>query len=143
MTTITIADPLVDLLDWCRTHPDLTPLLGARTYWKFTASIDTYPAMRIYDSVLPVILPSGGGLPITDAHIAFDIFGGAPADFLAVKQIATTLVAILHTFPQNYIIGNTMVKNAEVTGGINSPDPATGNPRYVLDSRWTCTPINS
>jgi hypothetical protein len=139
MATLVLPDPIVDLRDWFRTHPDLMPLAGDRWYWKFPDALATWPAVRMYDSEPPVILPNGGGIPLIDAHIAFDIFGGSDADFLTVKAISLTLVAILNQLQSDTIIGNTMVKNADATGGINSPDPATGFPRYVLDTRWLCT----
>lgn len=138
-TPLVLPDPLVDLRDWARTHPRLVPLLAGRVYWNFPDDLNTYPAVRIYDSVVPTILPSGGGIPAVDAHIAWDIFGGAKTDFLAVKAISITLVAILNELQPDTIIGDTRVKNVDAIGGINSPDPATGFPRYVLDTRWLCT----
>jgi hypothetical protein len=140
MTTMTpVCNPLIDLKPWLIAQPDLAPLHGGRVFFKFPVGLDAYPAVRMYNSVLPVFLPNDGGMPVVDAHIAFDVFGGSDEDFDAVNAIATTLVGVLNAIQPGTVIGGTRVLDADAIGGTDSPDPATGWPRYILDTRWTCT----
>src|SRR5207248_1331565 len=103
-----------------------------------------YPAVRLYDSVPPSIAPNGGAIPLVDAMVAFDIFGDASdGSFQAVKAVATTLTAVIDAINCGTIIGGTRVLNADVIGGSSDDDPATGWPRYVIDTRWLCVAANS
>lgn len=141
---LVLADPVIDLLPWTKTQAQLAPLHGGRVYWRFPTGLKTYPAIRLYDAVPPLIPPSGGGLPMVEAHVAFDIWAdpeGDGTDFPAVKQIATTIVAVFHDMAPGTLIGNTLVKNADATTAVFSPDPETGCARYVIGvSIYATTP---
>lgn len=143
---VIVPDFLSDARHWLRRHPDLQPLVGARVFFRIPDSA-TFPLQRIY-RMGGAMQQGGGGIPVQDFLLSIECWGAAPGTpqstpfngYDAVREIVAATESAIWQLPSGTQInpsGRTLVIDAAVSNAIDSPDPDTGAPRYVLDSRFT------
>lgn len=128
-----LPNPLLDFRAWSRTQPDLTAVLGDRTYWHFPDQV-VFPAARLYQTYYRI---QPGQAPVVDADLSWDIWAGSGEDFTTVAETAATLVEALHQLGSGTVIGNCKVLNADVINAVPTADPEAGLPRFLVDARIT------
>lgn len=144
--TVIVPDFLSDARYWLRRQSDLVPLVDGRVFFRIPPNA-IFPLQRIYRSG-GGMRQSGGGTPIQDIMLSIECWGAAPDSptatssngYNAVRSVvAATESAIWQLTSRTQInpTGQTIVVDAAVLTGIDSPDPETGSPRYVLDSRFS------
>lgn len=144
--TVVVPDFMSDARFWLRRVPDLVPLVGGRVVFRIRPDTP-FPLQRIYRSG-GGMRQSGGGAPIQDIMLSIECWGAEPNSpqstssngYEAIRQIVAATESAIWQLPSRTQInpsGQTIVVDAAVLNAIDSPDPETGSPRYVLDSRWS------
>jgi hypothetical protein len=144
--TVVVPDVLSDVRYWLRRQSDLVPLVGGRVVFRIPDTM-AFPLQRIYRSG-GGIRQSGGDTPIMDVLVSIECWGAPPNTpgsssangYTTVRQIVAATESAIWQLPSRTLLnpgGLTVVVNAAVTNAIDAPDPDTGAPRYVLDSRWS------
>jgi hypothetical protein len=149
--SVIVPDVLLDLRSWLRTEATLVPYHAGRVFFSlpsfvFTSADTAYTAngslvMRLYRT--------GGGMragteiPIDDAVIAIECWGGKGADYQNVRAMALATMSAFHhlgTAAEGLASSATSkVLNSTCTGAIDSPDPESGWPRQILHAHLSAT----
>lgn len=140
MTTTTYPDVLGDLRTWCRALPGLSSISG-RVFFHIPTTTPTFPLVRLY---LVGGGPDGNEAPVENIRVAFEIWGrplrggGAtgPGTYGDITALMLAIKAGLHDLV-GPIGTTTVVLNAEATNVLQSPDPDTGAPRFIVDALLT------
>lgn len=126
-------DFLTDFKDWAIAHPDLT----ANVVWRF-------PKQPVY----PIILLHGAGrvrlageAPFWSQRLAYQVWTNDDAQFTAIKNLADALCGALDDITSMTVIGTSLVRSVTGTSCDESPDPDTGWPRFIVNTRITATHI--
>jgi hypothetical protein len=144
--TVIVPDFLSDVRYFLRRQSDLVPLVGGRVFFRIPDTA-LFPLQRIYRSG-GGIRQAGGDAPIQDILLSVECWGAPPDSpqasssngYESIRQIVAATESAIWQLPSGTQInpsGQTLVVSAVVTNAIDSPDPDTGSPRYVLDSRWS------
>lgn len=136
--TVIVPDAMNDLRWWLRRVPDLVPLVGGRVVFRIRDDTP-FPLQRIYRSG-GGMRQDGGGTPIQDILLSIECWGAAENGYDAVRAIVAATESAVWQLTSGTRInptGQTLVVDSIVTNSIDSPDPDTGAPRYILDSRFT------
>jgi hypothetical protein len=136
--TVVFPDVLNDVRYWLRRHPDLAPITGGAVFFRIPTTPSSWPLQRIYrlgGGVRP-----GTDAPIQDVLVSIECWHNQDSGYQALRQLVAATESAVWTLPSAARInpsGQTLVTDAAVTNAIDSPDPDTGYPRYVLDTRFT------
>lgn len=149
---VVIPDFMPDVRYWLRTHPDLAPFHAGRVFFRIpdAGKVSGGVLMRLY-RIGGGIADLGGDAPISTFDISIEcwcIQTPTTPDprklYTTVRQMAdATVSALFQVIPGSLLnpTGQTRALNALATTVIDSPDPETGDPRMVVDSRWTFAPL--
>lgn len=118
-----------DLRDWARA----VPIAGGRVYMRIPETVPVYPVVRLFRSGGS---RQPGDTPIYNVNVAWDVWGGAEADFDAVETATAALVDAIDYMGADDL-STTRILNADAQNVIISPDPETGWPRNIIDSQFT------
>lgn len=129
---IVFPDVLGDVRAWLRAHPDLTPLVNGRVFFRIPETA-SFPLIRIYQAGGAV---QPGDAPVQDVRLAFDIWGSGK-QYAQTTQAKLAVESACHRLPVPCRLGTTQVGNAQVTSALFLPDPQTGDPRWVVDALFT------
>lgn len=141
MTVLTYVDAELAVRTWCRTHPVLTGLVGARTFFGLPENYlpsAKGPAITVNliggapDSTTPLDLP----------ELQFDCWGVTKAEAAAVRL---GLLRALHSLTRTTVttsLGDVILADARVTGGLFSPDNSADPvlPRYIVTAQLAVLP---
>lgn len=152
MPALVIPDALPDIRYWLRTHPLLVPLHLGRVFFRLPdpQNIGGWPIMRIYRLPGGGIVETGGDTPFYRMYVTVECWSNGPPerrgfDFASVRQLAQAAESALWDLDSGTLLnpaGNgTRAQAALATGTIDSPDPDTGWPRMVVDTRWDLLPL--
>lgn len=137
--TVVFADALPDIRYWLRNQPDLNALHAGRVFFRLPAQPGGWPLMRIYQhGGAPVEL--GGDAPLDELLVSVECWHNQPAGYQQARQLTVALRSVLHFLPAGTVLNpssSTVALAAAVTNVIDSPDPDSGWPRLVCDTRWT------
>src|SRR5688500_16412832 len=133
MTVLTYVDAELAVRTWARTHPDLTPVVGARTFFGLPA--DYLPSAK--GPAITVNLIGGSPdaqSPLDLPELQFDCWGANKAEAAAVRL---ALLGALHSLTRTTVTttaGDVILADARVTGSLFSPDASADPvlPRYVV-----------
>lgn len=144
--TVIVPDFMSDARFWLRRQSDLVALRGARVFFRIPPDA-IFPLQRIYRTG-GGMQQGGGGAPVQDILLSIECWGAAPDSpgatssngYDAVRSLVAATESAIWQLPSKTQInptGQTLVVDAAVTNSIDSPDPDSGSPRYVVDSQWT------
>lgn len=139
-------DTLSDVRYWLRRHPLLVPFHAGRVVLRIPQETViaplVWPLIRI--SKVGGSIVGSGGVPLETVRIQMDCWG-RPASTTAangygpLRQMVLALKSALWQLPSGTLInptGQTVVTDASVVLDMDSPDPDTGQPRYVVDGQF-------
>jgi hypothetical protein len=144
-TVYTVPDVLNDVRYWLRRQADLAAVHAGRVFFRIPDNQASFPLMRIYRTG-GGMRQTGGGAPISDVLISIECWSNLERLYGTVRQLAQVTEAALWSLPSGMQInpaGLTVVIDAMVLNVIDSPDPDTGWPRIVCDTRWSVIAANS
>lgn len=135
--TVVYPPAMLDIRYWLRRHPDISPYTNGRTFFRIPENAQ-FPLQRIYRS--------GGGrqqgrdAPVQDVLVSIECWSNLDGGYQALSQMVTATQSAVDDLPSRSLINptsTTLVVDAQVTNLIDSPDPDTGWPRFIVDSRFT------
>lgn len=136
--TILVADPMPDIRYWLRTQPDLQAIHNGRVFFRIPNQQSQFPLLRIYRHG-GGITSDGGDARTSTVNVTVEAWHNVQADYNLARQLAVALESALWTLPPSTLLNpgsDTVAYNAEVTSTIDMPDPESGWPRLICDTRW-------
>lgn len=137
-----LPDYLNDVRYWLRHNTALSPILSGRVFFHIPDGQTKYPLIRMYRAGGGLV-QMGGETPLMSMNISLDCWHNVDTGYTSLRLLVQALEAELFTLPSNTTInpsGSTVALDAVVTNALDSPDPALGWPRYVVDTRWVFQP---
>lgn len=139
--TVIFPDAINDIRYFLRRHPDLTPFTNGRVVFRIPTKDPVFPLQRIYRTGGGV-QQGGGGAPIQDILVSIECWHNLLTGYGALRQLVAATESAVFSIPSKTLIspiGNTLVLDAICLNVIDSPDPADGWPRFIVDTRFTVT----
>lgn len=138
--SIVIPDYMPDIKAWLKAHPTLTPLHAGRVFFRIPTKQAQWPILRLYQMTGGMMSQGGDGTE-SQVFIAIEVIGQPQSfDYTPVRQLATAVESVLWTMAAGTVLnpgtGQTVAHDARSMNRIDSQDPDTGSPRFVLDTRW-------
>lgn len=127
--TVIFSDALLDIRAWLRADPDMRAFHSGRVFYRIPDNPSGYPLLRLYRV--------GGGtsatseVPEQTIRIGLEVWGAVNSDYSKVRQLVTAIESSFHQ-ASNLVVGGTLIQNASIQGSIDSPDPDTGCPRFII-----------
>lgn len=135
--TVVFPDVLGDLRYWLRRHPDLAPITAGRVFFRIPEKPGGWPLQRIYRHGGGA-RPTGGGAPVQDVLVSVECWHNVDSGYQVLRQLVAATESAFWTLTSDTLLnpaGTTLAVDAAVTNVIDSPDPETGWPRFVVDAR--------
>jgi hypothetical protein len=132
-----------EIRPWAAAQPRLS-YFGGRFYWAFAPEV-TYPACRVYKSGGGRVR-NGGDTPEWEINLAWDTWSDQEGEYQNLRDATDELEALIEYLttgsgPQT--IGTVVVLDSWVNASLPSPDPASGWPRFIVDSTFRCVPASA
>jgi hypothetical protein len=136
--TVIVPDALNDIRYWLRHNTDILAYTASRTFYRIPAS-PQFPLQRIYRTG-GGIRQTGGGAALQDVLVSVECWHNQDSGYQTLRQMVAATESAIWQIPSRTVInpgGNTRVVDAVVSNVIDSPDPDSGWPRFILDTRWS------
>ena len=131
---VVFPDTLADYKVWLSNHPLLTPLIGARVFFRTPDTTPTPPWVRIYQAGgAPGALED---YPADHPRISHEIWGTSGLNYQAIRQVELALKSALYFGGMTLLnpAGLTVLMSGTVVSAVDAPDPDLGWPRRVVDA---------
>ena len=140
MADLIVPDVIADVRAWLRSQPSLAALHGGRVFYRVPdpAKVGGWPLLRLY-RLGGGIIEEGGDTTTSQVDLSIEVWHNQTQGYTTVRQLALLLESVIKKIPAGTVInpaGSTVVLSGHVTNTIDSPDPDSGWPRMVADSRW-------
>lgn len=133
-------DTLNDVRFWLRRQADVAAITSGRCFFRIPDNA-TFPLQRIYRTG-GAVQQGGGGTPIQDVLVSIECWHNELGGYTTLRQLVAATESAVFALPSQSLInptGNTRVVDAVVSNVIDNPDPDTGWPRFICDTRFTVT----
>lgn len=138
-----VPDVLGDVRYWLRHHPALTAPLSGRVFFRIPDNQTQFPLIRL-SRTGGGAMGNGGDLPALRINISLELWHNADSGYNALRSLVAATETALFNMPAGTLLnpsGTTIALDAMVGNGMDSPDPALGWPRYILDTAWLFQPV--
>lgn len=136
--TVVFPDAMNDLRYWLRRQSDVAAFTNGRCFFRIPDNA-LFPLQRIYRSGGSV-RQTGGGAPLQDLLVSIECWTNELGGYGTLRELVAATESAVFGLTSNTRInptGNTLVVDAVVSNVIDSPDPDTGWPRFICDSRFS------